>query len=165
MTVARRDDGAVLRALCQSGEVNGFVVRGTGGGPVPPAVAQELERTAQEVPVILASRALSGEVLSRTYGFVGAEIDLVRRGLTRSGWLDGLKARVLLNPLLRRGRGKDARAVFSARQTNSVFTLMACKPGYRGREPARAWVACRAITLRDGGPQHVPRAVESSTDG
>lgn len=66
--------------------------------------------------MVLASRTLAGEILSRTYGFVGSEIDLVRRGLIRGGWLDGLKARVLLTLLLRRARGEDARAVFIAWQ-------------------------------------------------
>jgi L-asparaginase len=61
------------------------------------------------MPVVLASRTGTGETLARTYGFPGGEIDLQRRGLIRSGWLDGLKARVLLTLLLRRGvTGRDA---------------------------------------------------------
>jgi L-asparaginase len=54
---------------------------------------------------VLASRTGAGEVLAATYGFTGGEIDLQRRGVVRCGWLDGVKARILLTLLLRSGRG------------------------------------------------------------
>src|SRR3546814_6194562 len=78
-----------------------MVVEATGGGHVPPAVADGLEAAAKKMPVILASRTGAGNTLGQTYGFPGSEIDLQRRGLIRAGWLDGLKAKVLLTLLLR----------------------------------------------------------------
>jgi L-asparaginase len=49
------------------------------------------------MPVVLASRTGSGEVLSRTYRYPGSEIELLELGVVRAGALDGLKARVLLS--------------------------------------------------------------------
>lgn len=102
VTVALGDDGTLIRALPQ-GAFQGLVVEATGGGHVPVEVAQALEAAAQTLPVILASRTGAGETLARTYGFPGSEIDLQRRGLIRSGWLDGRKAKALLTLLLHRG--------------------------------------------------------------
>lgn len=102
VTIGLGDDGSVLRAMLGAG-LDGIVVEATGGGHVAPGAANTLEEAAQKVPVVLASRTGAGETLASTYGFTGSEIDLQRRGLIRSGWLDGLKARVLLELLLRRG--------------------------------------------------------------
>ena len=102
LTIGLGDDGSMVRAILHSG-VDGIVVEATGGGHVPPGVAEALEEAARKIPVVLASRTGAGETLSSTYGFPGGEIDLQRRGLVRSGWLDGLKARMLLVLLLRRG--------------------------------------------------------------
>ena len=101
------DDGRLIRAAMDAG-FRGLVVEGMGGGHASPASADALEEAARTVPVILASRAGAGEVLQRTYGFLGSEIDLVRRGAIRAGWLDGLKARVLLSLALRRGMDRGA---------------------------------------------------------
>lgn len=101
-TVGLGDDGSMVRAMLQTG-ADGMVVEATGGGHVAPGVADALEEAARKIPVVLASRTGAGETLASTYGFPGGEIDLQRRGLVRSGWLDGLKARVLLTLLLRRG--------------------------------------------------------------
>ncbi len=107
ITVGLGDDGALIDAARQAG-FDGMVVEATGGGHVAPAVADALERAAAAMPVLLASRAGAGEILARTYGFPGGEIDLQRRGLIRAGWLDGLKAKLLLTLLLRRGMaGRD----------------------------------------------------------
>lgn len=102
VTIALGDDGAHVRALVAQG-IDGLVVEGTGGGHVQPDVADALGEAAGRIPVVLASRTGAGETLERTYGFPGSEIDLLRRGLVRAGWLDGLKAKVLLTLLLRRG--------------------------------------------------------------
>ena len=102
VTIGLGDDGSMLRAMLYAG-LNGVVIEATGGGHVSPGVARALEEAAKEVPVVLASRAGAGETLASTYGFAGGEIDLQRRGLIRCGWLDGLKARILLGLLLRRG--------------------------------------------------------------
>ena len=107
LTAGVSEDGLAVDLLRDS--FDGMVIEATGGGHVSPGMAEALERAAQRIPVILASRAPAGETLSATYGFVGSEIDLQRRGLIRAGWLDALKARVLLSLLLRGGRSDAAR--------------------------------------------------------
>lgn len=107
LAICLGDDGRLVDAACQAGFA-GMVVEATGGGHVSPAVAEALERAAARMPVILASRTGNGEVLSKTYGFVGSEIDLQKRGLIRAGWLDGRKAKILLTLLLRGGRRDHA---------------------------------------------------------
>lgn len=54
---------------------------------------------------MIASRASAGATASQTYGYVGAEIDLVRRGAHMSGWLSALKSRLLVSALLASGVG------------------------------------------------------------
>lgn len=100
LTASLDDDGALADAACERG-YDGIVVEATGGGHVCPQLALALERAARRMPVLLASRAGTGETLAQTYGFTGGEIDLQNRGLLRAGWLDGPKARVLLTLLLR----------------------------------------------------------------
>jgi L-asparaginase len=48
----------------------------------------------------------------KTYGYPGAEIDLLKRGLIPAGYLSGLKARLLLSLVMRdrNGAGKVAEA-------------------------------------------------------
>lgn len=107
LTTGLGDDGTAVDLVREG--IDGMVIDATGGGHVSIATADALERAARRIPVILASRSLAGETLSKTYGFVGSEIDLQRRGLIRAGWLDGVKARVLLTLLLRRGHTEPAR--------------------------------------------------------
>jgi L-asparaginase len=94
------DDGRQLD-LARVAGCNGLVVEAMGGGHVSAAAADAIERAAASMPVILTSRTLAGETLQSTYGFVGGEIDLTRRGVRRVAWLDGRKARVLLTLMLR----------------------------------------------------------------
>jgi L-asparaginase len=96
------DDGRLIDAVVKAG-YHGLIFEAFGGGHCPPIVADALQDVSAEIPVILCSRTGSGEVLQRTYGFIGAEIDLLSRGLIRAGWLDGPKARILLALLLRAG--------------------------------------------------------------
>jgi L-asparaginase len=51
-------------------------------------------------------------VFTKTYGYPGAEIDLIKRGLIPAGYLSGLKARLLLSLVMRdrNGAGKVAGA-------------------------------------------------------
>lgn len=98
LTAGLGDDGSAVRALL--GNCDGLVVEGMGGGHVPPTMVAPLEVLAAAVPVILATRARSGEVMRGTYGFSGSESDLIARGLVPSGRLDALKARIVLLLLL-----------------------------------------------------------------
>ncbi|MFQ6018815.1 MAG: asparaginase [Kiloniellaceae bacterium] len=99
LTTVLGDDGRLIASAAAG--YAGLVVEALGGGHVPQAAADALEAAARRIPVVFASRTGRGEVLARTYGFPGSEIDLQRRGLIRAGWLDGPKARVLLTLLLR----------------------------------------------------------------
>lgn len=96
------DDGRLLSAIRELG-YSGLVIEGLGGGHVPSSMVAPLTKLASEIPIILASRTGSGEVLSNTYDFPGSEMDLMKRGLVNAGTLDGLKARLLLTLLLRSG--------------------------------------------------------------
>jgi len=103
------DDGRLLDYLAQAGFA-GLVLEGFGGGHVPRDVAApgRIEALVETMPVVLASRAGSGEVLRATYGgFAGSETDLISRGVIYAGSLDGAKARILLTLLLMRGAGRD----------------------------------------------------------
>jgi len=94
------DDGALIELAANHGYA-GIVIEGYGGGHVSGLAAQAVGRVSRNIPVIIASRTGAGEVLSSTYGFPGSEIDLAARGAIRAGWLDGIKARLLLTLLLR----------------------------------------------------------------
>jgi L-asparaginase len=76
-----------------------------GAGHVLAEVAPILGELAAKMPVVLASRSMTGPVFTRTYGYPGAEIDLIKRGLIPSGYLSGLKARLLLSLVMRDRKG------------------------------------------------------------
>ena len=97
--MALGDDGALVEAALRAG-FDGLVVEAMGGGHVSPQATRALADAASHIPVILASRAGSGEALRSTYGFEGAEIDLLAKGLISAGRLNGVQARVLLTLLL-----------------------------------------------------------------
>ncbi len=106
LTFGLGDDGRLLGAIEGLGYA-GAVIEALGGGHAPQPLAEPLDRLAQTMPVILASRTGAGEVLRRTYGTPGAEIDLIARGLIPAGMLDGPKARLLLTLLLRAGASRE----------------------------------------------------------
>ncbi len=99
------DDGRLLGAVRELG-YSGLVIEALGGGHVPSPMIEPLTELAAKMPVVLASRTGSGEVLRRTYSFPGSEMDLLERGLIPAGMLDGLKSRLLLTLLLRSGASR-----------------------------------------------------------
>ncbi len=93
------DDGNLFDTILSAGYA-GLVVEGFGAGHVSELVSEKLAGIAHEVPVILSSRVRAGSVFERTYGYRGAEIDLLSKGLVPAGRLSGRKARILLSLLL-----------------------------------------------------------------
>jgi L-asparaginase len=97
---AMGDDGRMLNALPGLGYA-GVVIEGIGAGHVPADAVPIVGDLAAKIPVVLASRAMTGPVFTRTYGYPGSEIDLLARNLVPAGYLSGLKARLLLGLILR----------------------------------------------------------------
>lgn len=100
------DDPRLVGAAMASGAA-GLVLDLAGGGHVHSGWLAALSDAAERAPVVFASRTRGGRTLSRTYRQPGGEIDLLARGLTGSGDLDALKARLLLMLLLMAGRPED----------------------------------------------------------
>ena len=99
---AMGDDTRLVAALGDLGYA-GVVIEGMGAGHVHADLAPVLGALAARIPVVLAARPITGPVFTRTYGYPGAEIDLIGRGLIPAGYLSGLKARLLLGFALRDG--------------------------------------------------------------
>jgi L-asparaginase len=75
VTMVLGDSGVLLEAAGE--RYDGLVVAGFGVGHVPAGVLDTLTDLAARMPVVLASRAGAGSVLTSTYGFAGSESDLL----------------------------------------------------------------------------------------
>jgi L-asparaginase len=122
-TIALGDHGELLHDL--AARVDGLVVAAMGVGHVPDRLAVLLEDLTAHMPVVLASRTGAGSVARSTYGFSGSESDLIKRGLIPAGFLDPLKARLLLRAALAAGAGQqpiaDAFAIAGGYPTNATW--------------------------------------------
>lgn len=89
-------DGSLLEAAVKLG-AKGIVLEAFGGGNLMPATIPAIEGAIiQGIPVILASRCWSGELLENTYGFEGSETHLRKLGVIFASGLSGVKARIRL---------------------------------------------------------------------
>lgn len=100
------EEGRLVDALLDAG-VNGLVLEGVGAGHVPEGMVGSVERAASKVPVVMASRTRRGRTGRVTYGYAGAEIDLIQRGVLMAGRLTATQSRLLLWSLLASGLGAD----------------------------------------------------------
>lgn len=121
LTMSLGDDARLVAHL-RDARYAGAVIEGFGGGHVPAVAVPALEALARAMPVVLASRTKSGEVLEHTYGFAGSERDLLSRGLVSAGSLDGLKARVLLSLMLSSREPSEVTETFR-RVVNSIWSF------------------------------------------
>jgi L-asparaginase len=127
LTMTLGDDARLVSRVQDAGYA-GAVIEGFGGGHVPARAVAAIATLATHMPVVLASRTKSGELLKGTYGFDGSERDLLSRGLVSGGSLDALKARVLLSLILSSRRELDE--VTSAIQdvVESIWTFEISRP-------------------------------------
>jgi L-asparaginase len=111
VTATMGDDARLLEALPDLG-YEGAVIAGMGAGHLPAAAAPRVEALARRMPVVLATRCMTGHAFRETYGYAGGEMDLLARGAISAGFLSALKARLLLGLALRE-RDRDIAAAFA----------------------------------------------------
>jgi L-asparaginase len=107
------EEGALIDALLtdqNSLGYGGIVIDAMGRGHVPKWLVERLAALAGRLPVVVASRTGAGPLLRRTYESRGAEIALRARGLIYAGRLPPLKARLMLDLLLREGADRAGMA-------------------------------------------------------
>lgn len=88
-------DTLLLENILELG-YDGLVIGGFGAGHVSQSWAEVIKHIAKKIPVIIATRTGSGSTAQYSYGFIGGEMDLIRKGASMAGFLCPRKARVLL---------------------------------------------------------------------
>lgn len=88
-------DTLLLENILELG-YDGLVIAGFGAGHVSEPWAAVIENITSNIPVIIATRTGSGTTAQSSYGFVGGEMDLIRKGASMAGFLCPRKARILL---------------------------------------------------------------------
>jgi L-asparaginase len=104
--LALGEQGALLDSLLSDRRhlgYGGVVLGAMGGGHVPGKLVDRLADLAARLPVVVASRTGGGPLLRQTYEGPGSEMALRSCGLIYAGRLPPLKARLLLDLLLRAG--------------------------------------------------------------
>lgn len=81
-----------------SDNYDGIVLSGYGAGHVMAKNMLCIKNIKK--PIVMTSRCESGKTGLKTYGYAGAEIDLVKNGVIMSEYLSNVKARMLLSVLL-----------------------------------------------------------------
>jgi L-asparaginase len=100
------DDGALLRAAFGL-QPDGLVLAALGGGHLSPGALAALREAADAVPVVATLRPTRGAFLRQTYGYEGAEGDLLDAGVVPAGGLAPASARMLLLAALGAGLRRD----------------------------------------------------------
>lgn len=98
------DSGALLHAIAADPQHlghAGLVLGLMGGGHAPDWLMPAIADLADRLPVVGANRSGGGALLAKTYEMTGGEVDLRRCGVIPAGRLAPLKARLLLDLLLR----------------------------------------------------------------
>lgn len=112
------DDGVAFGAV--AGAVDGLVIAGVGAGHVSATAADVLDEVLTRIPVVMTTRTGGGRTGRITYGYPGAEIDLIRRGVVMAGHLTAAQARLLLWVLLGQGADRERiRAEFEKRRART----------------------------------------------
>ncbi|WP_095051206.1 asparaginase [Pseudomonas sp. Irchel s3b2] len=75
---------------------NGLVISAFGAGHISKSWADVVGKITEKIPVIIATRTGSGSTAQSSYGFMGSEMDLIRKGASMAGFLCPRKARILL---------------------------------------------------------------------
>lgn len=100
------DPPLLLERIIDAG-YSGLVVAGFGAGHVSRDWATAIHTLTKVIPVVIGTRTGSGPTASETYGFAGAEIDLIAKGALMAGLLSPRKARLLMWVLIGCGRVEE----------------------------------------------------------
>ena len=111
------DDGALLRAAFGL-EPDGLVLAALGGGHLSPDALAVLREGNDRIPVVVTLRPTRGAFLRSTYGYEGAEGDLLDAGVIPAGGLAPASARMLL--LAGMGAGLDREGLMGLFSGNVV---------------------------------------------